>query len=278
MSGPPPERGRDELVAELAAAHAENKALLREVARLRCERDVAIDASREAKIELVTYLALLAHQLKGPLLPLEVSLVALARALERGKLVPPDTLPRTVRQTRRIGRLIDALLVDLPRVEDGSLRVSMVAFDLREPVRMSVLEQKTMLESRTFVLDEPVLPVPVRGDPERVAQIVLSMLDNAVKYSPPGAPIEVRVLSRDDGEAVVMVEDRGIGIPAQEMGQVFTKFYRGSNAPSYLYRGLGVGLYLAQSLAALCRGRLSLESVEGQGTICRLHLPIERAA
>jgi signal transduction histidine kinase len=278
MSGPPPERGRDELVEELAAAHAENKALRREVARLRCERDEAMDASREAKIELATYLALLAHQLKGPLLPLEVSLVALARALERGKHVPPDTLPRTVRQTRRIGRLIDALLVDLPRVEDGSLRVSMVEFDLREPVRTSVLEQKTMLESRTFVLEEPVLPVPVRGDPERVAQIVLSMLDNAVKYSPPGAPIEVRVLPGDDGEAVVMVEDRGIGIPAREMGQVFTKFYRGSNAPSYLYRGLGVGLYLAQNLAALCRGRLSLESVEGQGTICRLHLPIERAA
>ncbi|TKD05129.1 sensor histidine kinase [Polyangium fumosum] len=263
------------LAARLAEAQEENTRLRQENERLAQERAEREAAEEEARQEMRTFFALIAHQLKSPLLPLEVSLMTLARALERGTSVPPDTFPRTMRQARRLGRLIEALLVDLPRIEDGSLRVAALSFDLREPVRRAVGEARLMLESRTFTLHEPASPVRVRGDPERVEQIVASLVENAVKYSPPEAPIGVRVISEDAASAVVIVEDRGIGIPARELGQVFTKFYRGSNAPSYLYRGLGVGLYLAHHLATLCRGRLSVESVEGQGTICRLCIPLD---
>lgn len=276
MSAPSDDAHVEELVALLASAHEENAALRREVVRLRRQRDEARIAQEEAHLDLVTFFGLVAHQLKHPLLPLHLSLVTLVRALERGHPIPPDTLPRSLRQTRRMGRLIDALLVDLPRVEDGSLHVAMASFDLRGPVRRAVDEMRTMIDSRTFVLDEPGDEVPVRGDIERIEQIIASMLDNALKYSPPSTTIEVRVVAEGAGEALVTVRDQGIGIPSRELGQVFTKFYRGSNAPSYLYRGLGVGLYLAQNLAVLCHGRLSLDSVEGEGTICRLHLPMDR--
>jgi signal transduction histidine kinase len=276
MSGPSDDVNVDELVALLAAAHDEIASLRREVSRLRRQRDEAVAVKNEAHLEMDTFFGLVAHQLKHPLLPLHLSLVTLMRALERGHPIPPDTLPRSLRQTRRLGRLIDALLVDLPRVEDGSLRVAMAPFDLRRPVREAVDEMRTLIESRTFVLDAPDDEVPVRGDAERIEQIVASLLDNALKYSPPSTTVEVRIAAGDAGEAMVSVKDEGIGIPARELGQVFTKFYRGSNAPSYLYRGLGVGLYLAQSLAGLCHGRLSLDSIEGEGTICRLYLPIDR--
>ncbi len=263
------------LETKLAEAQEDNARLRREVERLSQERASKETAEEEARLEMATFLALVAHQLKSPLLPLEVSLTTIARALERGTNVPPDTFPRTMRQARRMGRLIDALLVDLPRIEDGSLRVAAMVFDLREPVRRAVGEAKLMLEARTFTLHEPTSPVLVRGDVERVEQIVASLVDNAVKYSPPEAPIGVRVVEEDTSHGAVVVEDRGIGIPTRELGQVFTKFYRGSNAPSYLYRGLGVGLYLAYHLARLCRGRLSVESVEGAGTICRLRIPLD---
>ncbi|MDI1452097.1 HAMP domain-containing sensor histidine kinase [Polyangium sp. 6x1] len=263
------------LAARLAEAQEENTRLRRENERLAQERASHEAAEEDARLELRTFFALIAHQLKSPLLPLEVSLMTLARALERGTSVPPDTFPRTMRQARRLGRLIDALLVDMPRIEDGSLHVAALSFDLRDPVRRAVGEARLMLESRTFTLHEPASPVRVRCDPERVEQIVASLVENAVKYSPPEAPICVRVISEDRANATVVVEDRGIGIPARELNQVFTKFYRGSNAPSYLYRGLGVGLYLAHHLATLCRGRLSVESVEGEGTICRLCIPLD---
>jgi signal transduction histidine kinase len=262
----------DELERALEEAREENTGLRHEVARLYRERAAA---DEQANLDLGTFFALVAHQLKGPLLPLEVSLVTIERALDRGTSVPPDTVPRMLRQTRRLARLIDALLVDIPGIEDGSLRVGSTPFDLREPVTRAVGEAKLMLEARTFSCEAPSSALIVRSDPGRVEQIVTSLLENAVKYSPPEAPIGVSVVE-DGTYALVSVEDRGIGIPEREMGQVFTKFYRASNAPSYLYRGLGVGLYLAQNLARLCRGRISIESAEGKGTICRLHVPLER--
>jgi signal transduction histidine kinase len=264
----------EEAQRELACARQEIAELRREVGRLCRERSEAI-AAEEARLDIATFFALVAHQLKSPLLPLELSITAIARALEHGKSVPPDTFPRALRQTRRLGRLIEALLVDMPGVEDGTLRVAAVAFDLRDPVSRAFGEARSMLESRTFSCALPSSQVMVRGDPGRVEQIVAALLDNAVKYSPPGAPIVVAI-DEDSSYAIVSVEDRGIGIPSRELGQVFTKFYRGSNAPSYLYRGLGVGLYLAQEVAKLCRGRLAIESAEGKGTICRLYIPLER--
>lgn len=251
-----------------ARAEDEVSALRREIAKLR--RD--LEDARAAQRDQQTFFALVAHQLKGPILPLEVSIHAIRRAIERGKPLPPDTLPRALRQTRRLARIIDALLVDLPGIETGTVRVTPVPFDLREPVRAAVGELRMLNESRELSLREPAEPVRVRCDPERVTQIVTSLLDNALKYSPPGTPIETTV-SVENGSAVVTIVDRGIGIPEVEQGQMFTKFFRGSNAPSYLYKGLGVGLYLASRFAELCHGRLEVESAEGKGTTCRLVLP-----
>src|SRR5262249_36733155 len=99
-----------------------------DVGRLEAELAAARRAAEEAIIEKramerdqLTFLALVAHQLKSPLLPLEVSLRTIQSALERGRSLPPDTLARTDRQVRRLSRAIDALLVDLPKVEEGSL-------------------------------------------------------------------------------------------------------------------------------------------------------------
>jgi signal transduction histidine kinase len=244
-----------------------------ELAAMRREAELAIAAKRDLERDRLTFLTLVAHQLKSPLLPLEVSLRTIHRALESGRELPPDTLARTYRQVHRLARGIDALLVDLPRAEDGSLTVSMSLLDLREPVHSAVDELRLLIESRTFELFAPETPIPVRADPHRLACILGNLLDNAVKYSLPGGMITVEV-SRTDREARVSVLDRGIGIPEVELDQIFSKFYRASNAPSYLYRGLGVGLYLARRFAELCNGFLSIESKEGAGTRTSLVLPL----
>jgi signal transduction histidine kinase len=251
-----------------------------EVARLRAElsnarreADDAIAARRAMERDQQTFLALVAHQLKSPLLPLEVSLRTIHCALDRGRELPPDTLARTHRQVRRLNRAIDALLVDLPRAEDGSLTVSMTELDLREPVRAAIDELRILMESRMFDLVEPPDPVIVRADRDRVHSILASLIDNAVKYSPPGRPVCVEVVCAEQS-ATVSVVDQGIGIPKVELGQIFSKFYRASNAPSYLYRGLGVGLYLAHRFAELCHGALRIESEEGKGTRSSLVLPL----
>jgi signal transduction histidine kinase len=180
-----------------------------------------------------------------------------------------------MRQIRRLYRTVDALLIDLPGIESGSLRICPVRFDLRDTVHCAVEELRVLLEARTFRLRVPADPVAVHCDAQRVAHIVTSLLDNAVKYSPEPAPIDVTLVAAG-GEAIVAVTDRGIGIPSHELDQVGTRFFRGSNAPSYIYRGLGVGLYLARAFAELCHGRLRIESAEGEGTRAELVLPLAR--
>jgi signal transduction histidine kinase len=259
----------DERERELAA-------LRRELLRTRRERDEALEEQRRAVRDQLTFLALVAHQLKGPILPLDVSLRTIQRSLERGRELPPDTIRRTLRQSRRLARLIDALLVDLPRADEGSLTVSVSKVDLMSPVRAAVEELALLVESRTFELCSPEGPICVLADSERIACIVSSLLDNAIKYSPPGAAVRIEVVAQPR-EAMVSVVDHGIGIPAIEMGQIFSKFFRASNAPSHLYRGLGVGLYLSRKFAELCHGRLLVESKEGAGTRSTLVLPLAAA-
>lgn len=262
------------LARALAEAREENTALRLEIARLHRLHAQAARAADE-RFELRTFFALLAHQLKSPLLALDVSLAAIRRALDKPTNIPPDTFPRTLRQTQTLSRMIDTLLLDIPSLEDGTLEVACKAFDLRDPVDRVVGEAKQMLEARTIVCTTPSSAITVRADPERIEQIIRALLDNAVKYSAPDAPIGIYV--RHDSEAaLVIIEDQGIGIPTRDQPELFTKFFRASNAPSYLYQGLGISLYLARELASLCRGHLSIESAEGKGTICRLKVPLER--
>jgi signal transduction histidine kinase len=260
----------DDRPLELERLSRELEDTRRELERERARR-------RETEREQLTFFALVAHQLKSPLLPLEVSLRTIQRALERGRALPPDTLARTERQVRRLARVIEALLVDLPQVEEGSLMVTLTLLDLREPVREALDELRLSLDSRDFSLVAPDQPVMVRVDRRRIGNILTSLLDNAVKYSPPGGTVSVEIAT-SDAEVTVSVEDRGIGIPEIEIGQIFGKFYRASNAPSYLYRGLGVGLYLARRFAELCHGALRIESREGIGTRSILSLPLASTA
>lgn len=245
-----------------------------ELARVRRERDRLLEEQRRARRDEVTFLALIAHQLKAPLLPLDVSLRTVQVAMERGRELPSDTLARARHQSRRLARLIEALLVDLPRADEGTLTVKLERFDVLAVVRSCVGELQALVESRSFELSLPEQPVHIFADPRRVAQIIDSLLDNAVKYSPPGATVAVEV--EVASECRVTVIDRGIGIPAGEIGHLFSRFHRASNAPSHLYRGLGIGLYLSRELAKLCHGRLDIESEERRGTRATLTLPLAR--
>jgi signal transduction histidine kinase len=253
----------------------ELEATREDLLRVRRERDRLLEEQRRAQRDQVTFLALVAHQLKAPLLPLDVSLLAIQRAIERGRELPSDTIARARRQSGRLARLIEALLVDLPHAEEGTLSAKLEVIDVLRIVRGCVDELESLVASRRFELSLPEPPVRVFADAGRVAQIAMNLLDNAVKYSPPGSTIAVRV--DVDSECRVSVMDHGIGIPPEELAHLFSRFHRASNAPAHLYRGLGIGLFLSQKLAELCHGRVTVESQVGRGTQATLTLPLARA-
>jgi signal transduction histidine kinase len=110
------------------------------------------------------------------------------------------------------------------------------------------------------------------ADPARIAQVLDNLLGNAAKYSPPDRSITVRV--RGGAEATVSVEDRGPGIPAEELPRLFDRFYRTGQARGGPAHGTGLGLYISQEIAAAHHGGISVQSTPGHGSCFTLRLPL----
>ncbi len=126
------------------------------------------------------------------------------------------------------------------------------------------------------------VPMPVLADPDRLRQLLLLLLDNAVRYSHPGGRVRVRLGAAPGDPAepawaaphwVVLVEDEGIGIAAHELPRVFERHFRGAAARTHSAEGSGLGLTLAEALARGHGGTLELASTPGRGTVARLRLP-----
>jgi signal transduction histidine kinase len=119
-------------------------------------------------------------------------------------------------------------------------------------------------------------PVRIMGDRDHIEQVVGNLVDNAVKYSPEGGPILVR-LWREGHEVRCMVEDEGIGIPREQLTQIFDLFFRTREAEARRTPGLGLGLYITRSIVERHGGRIWAESEVGKGTRVHVVLPAEHA-
>ena len=121
--------------------------------------------------------------------------------------------------------------------------------------------------------DQPVCHV---GDPEHVERMLLNLLGNAVKFTPDGGRVELVVSDRPDTVELVVL-DTGIGIPADEQDQLFTRFFRSSTATAQAIQGTGLGLTIVQAIVELHGGEISVSSSEGIGTTVSVSLPKELA-
>ncbi|MBV8599743.1 MAG: ATP-binding protein, partial [Actinobacteria bacterium] len=120
-------------------------------------------------------------------------------------------------------------------------------------------------------------PVPVDADAERLRQVVSNLIDNAIKYSPDGGRVELRIdRLRDVG--LIEVSDRGLGIPSHEQERIFEKFYRLDPTMTQGVGGSGLGLYISRELVQHMGGRLSVSSRLGEGSTFTVTLPLSRAA
>jgi signal transduction histidine kinase len=116
-------------------------------------------------------------------------------------------------------------------------------------------------------------PVQVTADPDRLRQVVANLIDNAVKYSPEGGEITVRV-AVDDGVGTIEVADPGLGIPADEHERIFEKFYRLDPAMTNGVGGSGLGLYISRALIRQMGGELTVTSTQGSGSVFSVTLPL----
>jgi len=225
------------------------------------------------------FFSVAAHELKTPLTSLLGNAQLLQRRAEReGGLGERErrNVQVIVGQAQRLNRMVLALL-DVSRLEKGQLAIERAPLDLCALVGRLIDEARPGLEGRTIELLCPPGPVTIEGDALRLEQVVQNLLQNAAKYSHPGAPIRVAI-TQADSFARVAVTDQGIGIPAASLPQLFQRFYRADNVDPRQISGMGIGLYVVKEIVTLHGGTVDVVSVENAGSTFTITLPYGAAS
>jgi PAS domain S-box-containing protein len=228
---------------------------------------------REANQRKDEFLAMLAHELRNPLAPIQTS-IHILRA--KGPPVPELQRARDVidRQVHQLTRLVDDLL-DVSRINKDKIalkkeRVALSAVVGRAVEGCHPLMEKWQHHLTVTLPDEPVF---VEGDPARLTQVLMNLLNNAAKYTEPGGRISLTV-TREGTEAVLRVKDNGIGIPPHMLERVFEMFTQVDRSLERRQGGLGLGLTLVRRLVEMHGGRVEARSPgSGQGSEFLVHLP-----
>jgi two-component system sensor histidine kinase KdpD len=242
----------------------------------RATRTAALEQSSELKSAL---LAAVSHDLRTPLAAIKMSASALRNDQARWDPGARDELLAAIEEsTDWLTRVVDNLL-DLSRIEGGALRPDRDWIDLADVCQHVLGQMERPLAGRPVALDiAPDLPLAWL-DYVQTSQVLLNVLANAVKYSPPGSPIELAVGATDDDAWVeIRVTDHGRGIPPERLPLVFAPFYRA--APDDAVSGFGVGLSICHGLVRAHGGTIGIASDVGAGTTVTIRLPVnaERAS
>jgi signal transduction histidine kinase/PAS domain-containing protein len=272
-----PDRAMTDDKLPLAEVLAERAALAIENAKLYTEQ---VEARR--KVEDLSrlkdeFLSIASHELRTPVTSIK-GYTQLAKMLIReGDLsTSEEYLEIALDQIDRMSRLILELL-DVSRIETGKLEIRREPIAWAQFVRDVVHHHHTAVSDRRFHVSVPDAGKIVAGDRDRLEQVLGNLLENAVKYSPEGSDVTVTV--DDKGDTVLTaVCDRGIGIPADELNQVFERFHRGRQVSSTNYGGLGLGLYITKQIIERHGGSIWVESKEAHGTTFYFSLPATEAS
>jgi signal transduction histidine kinase len=184
------------------------------------------------------------------------------------------TLARIVETAVQLNKLVEELL-EVARSETAALRLEASDVTATELVRDAGEDARALAASKGIRVScgVPRQEIRVRGDADRLRQLLLILLDNACRYTPADGEIAI-TLAASEPYAVVTVRDTGIGIAPDELDLVPARFYRGSNAPQMAPSGGGLGLHAAQSIVEAHGGELTIESEVGRGTTVRVRLPL----
>ena len=223
----------------------------------------------EAKSELV---ATVSHELRTPLAAVYGAAQTL---LHRDSYISPEEraalLDMIAVQTQRLAQIADQFLL-ASRLESGELPVAIDVVDVGRLARETAAAMRESALGRVIEVEVEATVPPARGDPDRLRQVLVNLVDNAVKYSPDGGDVSVSVKSLN-GSVRLSVRDRGLGISHSEQERVFEKFYRVDTQLARAPGGTGLGLYICRALVLRMGGRIGLESEEGKGSTFFVELP-----
>jgi signal transduction histidine kinase len=273
----------DERAERFAVGLAAQAAVAVENARLYQQAQDELTARGRAEAEKEAFLDAVAHDLANPLTTVKGQAQLLRRRAHQGRadLVTLETGlaaidAATDRATRLIGELTDAARLEAQR----PLELRRTAVDLVALAKTSISESQAAAAGHQLQLEAGVPEVVGWWDADRLTRVLENLVANAVKYSPAGSTVVVRV-DREEALsgplAVLSVADQGFGIPAADMPHIFERFRRGGNVAGRI-AGSGLGLWGSQRIVAQHGGKITIDSAEGRGTTVTVRLPLEAGA
>lgn len=238
------------------------------------ERKLAEERMQQLDELKSTFIKIASHQLRTPLTTISWNLEQVLDA--QGELKLPAKYHTAISLAYRFNNVVSSRLRDLLRaldIEEQNISLQKTPTDIRQLLNAVVHNVPDKLaRHRVHLADAKKTPLVLNIDPEKIADALMRLIDNALVYSAADKPVEVR-LKLTPRLVKIEVEDQGIGIPAQAFSHIFSRFYRASNAPTQEPNASGLGLYLAKHSVELHGGTLGFWSHQGKGSLFWISLP-----
>lgn len=232
-----------------------------------------LDRLEDAYEQATRFSADASHELRTPLTIMRGELESIIR--EAGVPAPlRERIGSVLEETERLSRITESLFA-ISRLDAGEAKIQHQKFDLAALAQGTAEQMLLLAEEKQIRLSiQAQQPVFIDGDAARIKQIVVNLLDNAIKYAPGGGAVWLKV-SAAQQMAILEVGDNGAGIPAEVLPHVFERFFRADKARSRDFAGAGLGLAIVRSICLAHGGSVDIRSGgEGKGTVCRVELPL----
>ncbi len=224
------------------------------------------------------FIKMVSHELKTPVTSIKGYVQLLLSMLKPGKDLDLSTIPlqssleRIDKQILRLTRLITEML-DLSRIEESKLELKKEIFSLNDLVTETV--QDVLHTSASHSIDLSInFEGKVIGDRDRIQQVLINFINNAIKYSPSNKLVKVDINETKNNQVAVSVKDFGIGIDKQDQEKIFNRFYRVNEKSEDAFSGFGIGLFIAKEIIERHQGTIAVESELGKGSVFTFLLPI----
>jgi heavy metal sensor kinase len=247
-----------------------------ELERLSLSLNLMISRLEDAINSSKQFVADASHELRTPLAVLRGELENLAQDAQL-KSHTRETLGSALEEVDRLAEIVEGLLA-LSRLDTGEAQAAWMRFDLAELVATTADQMSLLAEDKHIaVVCDCATGVMIEGDQARLKQVVVNLLDNAIKYTPNGGRIKLRI-SQEDGYAVLDVADDGIGIPPEALPHVFKRFFRVDGSRSRDQGGAGLGLSIVKSICDAHGAHVEVSSTPGKGSRFRIRQPLAAQA
>lgn len=243
-----------------------------ELERLSMSLNRMIERLDEAFQHINRFSADASHELRTPLTILQLELEGIAQDHRRDAVLG-DQIGSALEETHRMSRIVESLLA-ISRLDAGEVKMDKTRLDLGELAASTADEMRLLAEEKSINLrTHAAASVQVEGDRTRLQQVIVNLIDNAIKYTQEGGTVEIRA-GKEGNIAVLDVSDNGPGIPPQALPHVFERFYRADKARSGASGGTGLGLSIVKAICTAHDAEVKVSSGEGRGSSFRVELPL----